>query len=402
MADTWSQDWSNPVFSLDERDRRWDKVRRLMAADGIDVIVCTPWTSTHDRSQADPRYLTQLGENSDEATVVFPQQGAVTAWHSRGGVWPSSNWLTDIRAARRGTGGQTVVERLREMGFERGTLAIAGLTGGRLAHCRKTEGEVNWQSVDIIKQAFPNARIVSATELLGKARFEKSPEEIEFLRKGAEIAGGVLNTTVQHARAGVEERRVWAHMLHTYADLGGSYEPTFGWTTGPLGNTYHRLEQPTFRELRVGDVLNLEIDGRWAGYSSPIAQLFMIGQAPRDVVDAMQLAGESFERVFACMKPGVTVGALLQAGRIEGLGGRAEATVSVHGCGCGDDGPLADGKVGPEIAAQELVENCVLCVDASVSVDGKHSYGRWGDSVVIRAGRAERLGTHRQQVYELQ
>jgi hypothetical protein len=102
------------------------------------------------------------------------------------------------------------------------------------------------------------------------------------------------------------------------------------------------------------------------------------------------------------MKPGVTVGALLQAGRIEGLGGRAAATVSVHGCGCGDDGPLADGKVGPEIAAQELVENCVLCVDASVSVDGKHSYGRWGDSVVIRAGRAERLGTHRQQVYELQ
>ena len=38
----WDPGWSNAVFSLAERDRRWAKVRALMARDGIDLIVCMP------------------------------------------------------------------------------------------------------------------------------------------------------------------------------------------------------------------------------------------------------------------------------------------------------------------------------------------------------------------------
>jgi hypothetical protein len=174
VPNDWSPDWRNAVFSLAERDRRWTRVRELMRRDAIDLIVCLPWTSYHDHAQADPRYLTQLGENSDETTVAFPIEGEVTAWHSRGGVWPSSNWLGDIRAAPRGTGGQTIVSWLNESGFDRGTIGIAGLTGGSLSHCRTPHGEVNWQSVDIIKQALPHARFVSATDLQGEARRSSS------------------------------------------------------------------------------------------------------------------------------------------------------------------------------------------------------------------------------------
>ena len=79
-----------------------------MARDGIDLIVCLPCTNSHDRGQADSRYLTQLGENSDETTVAFPIEGEVAAWHSRGGVWPSSNWFADVRSTLRGTGGATI------------------------------------------------------------------------------------------------------------------------------------------------------------------------------------------------------------------------------------------------------------------------------------------------------
>src|SRR4030095_704754 len=106
MAETWSPEWSNAVFSMEERDRRWARVRDLMRRDGIDLIVCLPCTNSHDRGQADARYLTQLGENSDETTVAFPIEGRVDAWHTRGGVWPSSNWLEHgVTPAPRGTGG---------------------------------------------------------------------------------------------------------------------------------------------------------------------------------------------------------------------------------------------------------------------------------------------------------
>lgn len=401
MSETWTPEWSNAVFSLEERDRRWKKVRDLMARDGIDTIVCLPWNSNHDRSQADPRYLTQLGENTDETAVVFPLQGKVTAWHSRGGVWPSSNWFTDVRAASRGTGGASVVARLKELGVDRGTIGIGGLSGGLLSHCRIVEGEQNWQSVEIVKEAFPRAKIVSATDLLGEARYQKSEEEIEFLRRGTSIADKVLAAIVEHARPGVPEREVWAQMLATYGEAGGSFEPMFGWISGPQGNVQHRIEQPTFRAFRPGDQLTVEIDGRWGGYIAQIDQTFALGRATQALKDGMKLAFECFNRVCAALKPGITVGELLEIGKVEGMSGRGQARLTMHGRGTGDDGPLVTGRLTPQLRAIEIKENCVMVIKPGATVDGKGYGGNWGETVAIRAWGAERLGTHPQYLYEL-
>ncbi len=401
MPEQWSQEWSNAVFSLEERERRWRKVRDLMARDGMDVLVCLPCTNSHNRGQADPVYLTQLGENADEVIVVFPLEGEVTAWLSRGGVWPSSNWLSDIRPAPRGTGGRTVMNRLKEMGFERGTIGIAGLTGGLLGHCRESEGEANWQSVETIKQAFPNARVASATDLLGEARYQKSEEEIEFLRKGTQIGEKVIRTVVGHARNGVAEREVFAHMMYTSAIEGGSFTPMFGWISGPLGNMYHRVEQPSFRKFKTGDVLSLEIEGRWGGYVAQIDQTFSIGAATQDLKDGMKLVYESYSRVAEAMKPGVTVGELFAIGGVKGMNGRGEARLIMHGRGTGDDGPLVTTRLTPELLAVEMKEGCVMIVKPGTSVDGKPGYGHWGEVVVVRKNGGERLGTRPQELYEL-
>jgi hypothetical protein len=66
------------VFSLAERKRRWGVVRAAMAREGIFALVCFPSTINHDRGQASARHLTQLGENSEEVTCVFPLEGEVT------------------------------------------------------------------------------------------------------------------------------------------------------------------------------------------------------------------------------------------------------------------------------------------------------------------------------------
>ena len=95
----WDPGWSNAVFSIAERDLRWKKVRTLMARDGIDLIVCMPHTGSHDRAAADARYLTQLGENSDESIVAFPIEGDVRAWHSRPGPEQSRRGSSSPRRA---------------------------------------------------------------------------------------------------------------------------------------------------------------------------------------------------------------------------------------------------------------------------------------------------------------
>ena len=402
MIAKWTADWSDVVFSLKERDRRWQKLRQLMARDGVDVLVSLPCSNNHNRGAADALYLTQLGDNADETVVYFPLEGDVTAWLSRGGVWPRSNWFTDIRASPRGAGGAAIVRRLHESGFARGTIGIAGLTGGVLAHCRELEGEANWRSVEIIKQAFPNAKVVSATELVGEARFQKSEEEIEFLRKATAVAEKVIETVARTARVGVRERHVFAQMMFQSAIEGGSFTPMFGWISGPQGNVYHRLEQPSFRTFQPDDVLVIEIDGRWGGYIAQIDQLFTLGPAHQDTKDAMELTFESYNRVMEAFKPGVSAKELMAIARVEGMNGRGLATLGMHGRGTGDDGPLVTPNTRHEAQDVVMKENAVMCVKPGARVDGQPYVGSWGETVLVTPKGGVRLGTRTpQKIFEL-
>jgi Xaa-Pro aminopeptidase len=398
----WTGEWSNAVFSLEERERRWGRVRRLMAEHGVDLIVCLPCTNSHGRGAADARYLTQLGENSTETTVAFPIDGEVVAWHTTAGVWPSANWLTEVRAARSGTGGQVIAAWLREHpAYQRATIAIAGLDSSLYAHWRAAEGEVNWGSVETIRRQFPGARLVSGSDLLGEARYQKSDEEIAFLRRGTQVAEATLQAVIDHARPGVAERVVFAHMLFANAAAGGSFTPMLAWISGPLGSAYHRLEQPTFRSLQDGDVLVVEIEGRWGGHIAQIDQAFAIGRAHGDLRDGMALACEAFDRAVARLGPGVTVGEVMDAGCLTGMQGRGQTEITLHGRGTGDDGPLGIPGCGEEVRRVEIKEGCCFIVKGATNVDGQPHYGRWAETVAVTPGGALRLGTRPQHLYEL-
>jgi Xaa-Pro aminopeptidase len=392
--------WSYPTFSLAERDTRWAKVRALMARDGVDAIACLPCSNSHNRGAADARYLTQLGENADEISVFFPLSGEVTVWVSGQPTRPSANWLADIRSATRKTE-SALIERLREAGLDGATIGIAGLTGGVLGHCREAEGEANWHSVELIRQALPGARCISATELLGEARFQKSAEEIDFIRRGTELAEEIVKTIARTARPGVPERDVFAEMIFTTAIEGGSFGPMFGWISGPRGNMYHRLEQPSFRKFNSGDMLIIEVDGRWGGYISQIDQTFSLGPLHSDTRDAMAMTMESFDRVMEHLKPGVTAAELIDIARITGMNGRAVANLGMHGRGTGDDGPLVIPNTDPDHQRAVMQENAVMCLKPGTTLDGKPYAATWSDSVVVTKQGGVRLGSRPPIVIEL-
>jgi Xaa-Pro dipeptidase len=397
----WNTDWSNSVFSLAERDSRWARVRHLMNTAGVDVIVALPCTHSHDKGAADARYLTQLGENAEEQTVVFAASGEVMAWHSRGGVWPSSNWLGEVRATRRGTGGAAAVDYLQETGLSPGRIAITGLTSSLLAHVRAIEGETNWQSVEIIKAAFPDAEVVSATPILGQARYVKSAEEIDFLRRATQVAE-ISDSAVRAALAeGVPERLIFGELLRANAVAGGSFCPMIGWISGPFGDTYHRVEQPTFRSVQLGDVISLEIEGRWGGYISQIDQTYYVGDAPPVLRDGTKFCIDVFWDVFNALRPGVTIGELHKLAQQTALGGRARSQLVIHGRGTGDDGPLLTTSITDEMLRLVVEENCCFAVKPSVWIDGLSDMGHWGESVAVTPTGAERLGSRDPDLFEV-
>ena len=67
-----------PSFSIAERDRRYGRVRELMVERGLDCLL-VPFSEVGE-TQANSRYLCQIGGVQGGAWVVFPATGEVTAF----------------------------------------------------------------------------------------------------------------------------------------------------------------------------------------------------------------------------------------------------------------------------------------------------------------------------------
>jgi len=385
-------DWVQPEFSLQERDLRWGRVRELMRRDGIDCIVGLNSTGTHNRNQADVRYLTQLGNNCEEVAVCFPLTGKVTAITNRGGQWPANNWVGDAMRSGRGWA-NSLIACLREAGMERATIGVNGLTTGIYSCVRQPDGYAGYTAVTRMQQALPDARFVSATDVLGEARFVKSAEEIEFLRRAVGIAERSCQAMIQTAGVGVFEPLVMANMYQAAIAAGGSMPIMFGWSSGPFGHAYHRVEQPTHRFLKSGDYISVEIEGRWAGYTAQLDQSLVLGDVPSWAKDAHKIAVECFWDILHVLRPGVTFGELQEAAAKVNRHPNATGMLTLHGRGLGDDGPLITNQSQPSVQNVSLQAGNVFVVKPMTTQNGLSDVGHVGDTVVVTSSGAERLGT---------
>ena len=105
-------------------------------------------------------------------------EGEVTAYiFNRAGWWKQAqNWVSDVRDGRN-RWSQNAIERIKELGYEKGTIGISGLAG----LVRAPEGIIPYSSVKAIQDTFPQAKLVNATEMMQEIRAVKSPEEVSFL-----------------------------------------------------------------------------------------------------------------------------------------------------------------------------------------------------------------------------
>jgi Xaa-Pro aminopeptidase len=363
-----------------------------MRRDGIDCIVGLNSTGTHNRNQADVRYLTQLGNNCEEVAVCFPVEGDVTAITVRGGHWPAGDWVGETMRSGRSWSG-AVIQCLQAAGMEHATVGICGLTTSIYIAVRQPDGYAGYTAVTRMQEALPGARFVSASDLMGEARFVKSPEEVEFLRKGTQIAERSCLAMLQTARVGVFEPLIMANMYQAAIAAGGSMPIMFGWTSGPFGNAYHRIEQPTHRTVQSGDYLTVEIEGRWGGYTSQLDQSMTFGDVPTWAPDAHKVAVECFWDIVNVMKPGVTFGELVEAAQRVNRHPNATGALTLHGRGLGDDGPLITNQSQPNVARVPIQEGTVFVVKPSTTYNDLSDTGHVGDAVVITSNGCERLGT---------
>jgi Xaa-Pro dipeptidase len=398
MINSGERGFGLPKFSDAERDRRWGRVRELMRAAGLDAIIGFPNQSHWDQFQADIRYLTHIGGNQTEVAVVFPVAGEVTAF-VRGGNevewWGiAQDWVKDIRQTRR-TWADPVIERMKELKLDRARVGVSGLAG----LLRAPEGTVVTGMLDKAKKAFPAATFENATELLQDARSVKGKEEVAWVERAAGILDKVVEAIITKARVGVMENEVVAEIWRTIIANGGDYPSMTHWGAGK-GVPWACRMSP-HRKLEAGDMINTELEAKYGGYIAQTIQAACLGKIDRDLKRAFDVSVEIFDDLVNYMKPGVTYREVIAhyQQRVREAGCIPKGML-LHGRGIGEDRPQVTGEadVGYTTAQYTmhldipLVEGNVMVLKPGAMVSDAPDSIRCGDTVVIEAKGARRLG----------
>jgi Xaa-Pro dipeptidase len=399
--DTDNDPYPLPRFSLAERDRRWAEVRKLMAEQGVDVIV-TPYNTGHSMDyQADSRYLTHVGGGGDaDIAAVFPLEGEVTAIATSANPrWTPKvqNWTKDVREARRRYG-KVAVERIKELGIKKPRIGITGL--GDIAGTRSAEGLIIHGMWKLIRESFPDSEIVDATEILTTVRDVKSDEEVACLTKGVQIIEKGYEAEVAAAKVGAIDWEVWAATQYGLLKNGSEAPIHCNWISGP--NVIRTLTRPTFRKLERGDLIINELEACWIGYQAQGVQPVFVEVADPVHKELIKVQRDIFNEVLGALKPGTTLGSLSEltqqiVKRVapkSGPAANATAKLTMHGKGAGDDGPIITGAArDPRQLAYQLKKNMTFTFKPSAATADGSSICTWGDTVVVTENGGRRLGT---------
>ncbi|MGE5216121.1 MAG: M24 family metallopeptidase [Chloroflexota bacterium] len=381
-----------PQLSIEERDRRYKSVRAEMAKRGIDVLLLPANTGRWEQLQGDSRYLTTIGGFATEVFTVFPREGEVTAYiFNRAAWWREAQlWVIDVRDGRN-RWGRNAVERINELGLQKGTIGISGLAG----LFRAPEGIIPYSSVKAIQDSFPQAKIVNATEMMQEIRAIKSAEEVVLLERSAAIVEKTIEAMVENANPGVSEKELYGAMVHAMLANGGELPTLFFLSAGPgISNSSF---VPTDYRMQRGDRLINEIEAKYAGYGAQAVSPVVLGKPDDEYQRMIDLSRACFDAILHQMKAGVTFGWLFDIYRdtVERLGHGKYVWnhPMMHARGLGDDGPALLGDKDIERFSKiELKAGMTFILKPQVRPKQGKGRASIGDTVTVTETGARRLG----------
>ncbi len=191
-----------------------------------------------------------------------------------------------------------VVDRLRETGAHRGTLAVQD----RL-----------WTMFTLaLQEALPEARWVPGSRVMRELRLRKEPGEIAALHAAGAAIDHVHAQVPELLRAGRTEREVAAdldaliredHDVVNFVIVG----------SGPNGASPHH--EAGSRRLEKGDAVVIDIGGTRAGYCSDMTRDYVVGHEPYGYGALHQVLETAQQAAVDAVAPGVTAEAIDVAAR---------------------------------------------------------------------------------------
>ena len=367
-----------PRFSDAEFSRRYQAVRAIMAEADLTAIVLYGLPGF----DAEVQYLSNFPV-SREAVLLFPAEGEPALFVQYFNHLPTARSLACFPDVRWG-GPDTIVsaaEQMRERGLTSQRFGFAGLFPA--------------QRLATLQKELPEATFVDVTAQLLHLRLFKSPEEVEFMRKGATFSDLAIEALEQQVRPGITEQKLAAIVEDAYLGLGGKthihYMATTSMNNPGVCVPSQYLSQ---RVIEQGDVLITEISASYHGYAGQILRPFAIGTLPTaEYQQLFEVAVETFSRIAHVLRDGTTSEEILETAEYIHARGFTIYDDLVHGFGPGAYYPSLRTRRTSAKPPQPFVfrENMTVVIQPNIITENERMGVQVGELVRVTRNGVESL-----------
>jgi len=287
------------LFTSEEYGSRIRKTRELMDQNELDVLVIhSPENIYYLSGYQTPGYYWYqaliLPLNSDPVFIAPPHEAALV---------PEFSWIEDSRIYPDTSDWPKVTgEILKEIQCDSNSIGL--------------ETKSRFLSVEVyesLKYMLPYSRLASGSGIIESSRLIKSPREIDYMRKAAEVSSRGMMAGVKTVDEGASELEI-AAAVHTELDMAGSEYtglPAFI-TSGERSQLVHATWSS--KRIDMGDLVFMEIPGSINRYHAAQSRSVFVGEPSKNMIEASQVATKALQVTKDTMKEGVPAKMVFEAG----------------------------------------------------------------------------------------
>lgn len=330
-------------FSDAEYARRERLLGQVMANAGVDHLMLVTWQRVGNATE----WITAW-PGSVEAITVFKPGERMTMFVEYYNHLPLASRMArncDVQWCEdRGIG--KAIEELGRRGAQR-----VGVIGPLLVP-RFRELEAAFPTVGLDRE-YTRLRI-----------YEKSDEEIQWLRIGAALSDAAFSNLLKEAGPGMTESELADLVERGYVPYGGGHIIHFiGATSMASPSVSVPLQFHSQRRLQHGDIVLCELSAAFWGYSGQVLRTFTVEAEPTPLYRDLHATAEAvYDAVTTAIRPGATIEDLIEATAAVEKHGFTTCDDVVHGYGGGYFQPIIGSKSRPAASTPNIVLREKMCM----------------------------------------
>ena len=238
--------------------------------------------------------------------------------------------------------------------------------------------------------------VVDLTEAYVRLRLRKSAEELDRLRRAAELTDLSCEALQAGAVPGSTEYELGAMVEGSYLPRGGTnHIHYFSVTSMATPHQCVPAQWPSGRRVAAGDVLSTELSTSYGvDYPGQLLRTFTVGAEPTPLYRELhEVADEALHRIESLLAPGVTPAEVVDAAGVIEDAGFTTVDDLVHGLGGGYLPPIlgSRSRTLEPLPRITFAEGMTVVVQPNVTTTDGRAGVQTGELLHITAGGCERL-----------